>query len=88
MRRWQKLTCQRSSPQFGVTLVCYELFHKHFPYPFGEDKAVQRPTRAAATDISRVRARNALKILLDCSSHFGELTPAQRVAQLPKVLQK
>lgn len=69
--------------------MCYELFHKHFPYPFDEKTAqVARPTRAAHTDISRIRARNALKILLDCSSHFGEKTPAQRLAQLPKVLQR
>ncbi|TXT09606.1 uncharacterized protein COLE_03540 [Cutaneotrichosporon oleaginosum] len=62
----------RSSPQFGVTLACYELLSKSFPYPGGE-KATEavRPTRESHTDISRIRARNGLRILLDCSSRFG-----------------
>ncbi|BEI94504.1 uncharacterized protein CcaverHIS019_0700760 [Cutaneotrichosporon cavernicola] len=62
----------RSSPQFGVTLAVYEVLSKRFPYPGGE-KAVEavRPTHESHTDISRIRARNGLRILLDCSSRFG-----------------
>ncbi|KAL7424767.1 mitochondrial aspartate-glutamate transporter agc1 [Cryptotrichosporon argae] len=79
----------RSSPQFGVTLVCYELLHKHFPYPYAPiAPAAARPTRGAPSDMSRVRARNALRILLDCSSRFGMvgLNEAGRGLQaLPKV---
>ncbi|KAK4683810.1 hypothetical protein P7C73_g6410, partial [Tremellales sp. Uapishka_1] len=81
----------RSSPQFGVTLVCYESFHKHFPYPFAaETSEISRPASLSSnTDISRIRARNALRILLDCSSRFGMVDGASAgrgVETLPKVL--
>lgn len=69
----------RSSPQFGVTLAVYELMHKQFPYPGGDEAHAQAQAaapRPKQTDISRVRARNGLKILLDCSSRFGTLDPA------------
>ncbi|WVQ82660.1 hypothetical protein IAT38_004792 [Cryptococcus sp. DSM 104549] len=79
----------RSSPQFAVTLACYELLHKHFPYPFAPAPVVNRPSRSTQQDISRVRARNALRILLDCSSRFGMVdanTAAKGVTILPKSL--
>lgn len=61
----------RSSPQFGFTLVAYEYLHKFFPYP-GESGAKQLPAvlTSGHDDLSRVRARNALKILLDVHSDF------------------
>ncbi|TIA91112.1 hypothetical protein E3P99_01283 [Wallemia hederae] len=57
----------RSSPQFGVTLVAYEWLHKLLPYPF---QSTDKPSMSALLpqreeDITRVRARNALKLLLD-----------------------
>ncbi|ORY32278.1 putative mitochondrial inner membrane protein [Naematelia encephala] len=80
----------RSSPQFAATLSVYELLHKHFPYPFGpQAQTAARPVLSTQTDISRVRARNALRILLDCSSRFGMVgteSAAKNVALLPKVL--
>ncbi|KAL1408030.1 mitochondrial aspartate-glutamate transporter agc1 [Vanrija albida] len=82
----------RSSPQFGVTLAVYEVLHKKFPYPYAAETAVvtgARPTRASHTDISRIRARNGLRILLDCSSQFGMVSPeaaSKRVQSLPKAL--
>ncbi|WRT64290.1 uncharacterized protein IL334_001221 [Kwoniella shivajii] len=81
----------RSSPQFAVTLACYELLSKKFPYPFAANNttaAPSRPALSAQQDISRVRARNALRILLDCSSRFGMVdsqAAAKGVAGLPKV---
>jgi solute carrier family 25 aspartate/glutamate transporter 12/13 len=83
----------RSSPQFAVTLSVYEVLHKNFPYPFGPDadKAAARPAVfTPQTDISRIRARNGLRILLDCSSRFGMVnadSAAKHVNALPKVLQ-
>lgn len=86
----------RSSPQFAVTLSCYELLNKYFPYPFGDEahskagqaaSGVQRPFQA--TDISRIRAMNGLRILLDCSSQFGMVGPeavAKGVQNLPSSL--
>ncbi|KAG9119656.1 mitochondrial aspartate-glutamate transporter agc1 [Ceratobasidium sp. 392] len=66
----------RSSPQFGFTLVAYEYLHKFFPYP-GEHgtKELQTVLTSGHDDLSRVRARNALKILLDVHSDF-ERKPA------------
>ena len=80
----------RSSPQFAFTLVTYELLHKHFPYAGSAQSTAQtlRPSRGT-TDISRIRARNALRILLDCSSRFGMIDPnaaARGVGGLPKIL--
>ncbi|KAG8778339.1 mitochondrial aspartate-glutamate transporter agc1 [Ceratobasidium sp. 428] len=66
----------RSSPQFGFTLVAYEYLHKFLPYP-GEQgtKQLQTVLTSGHDDLSRVRARNALKILLDVHSDF-ERKPA------------
>lgn len=62
----------RSSPQFGFTLLAYEYLHKLLPYPW-EDKPpqVQTALTSRQDDISRIRARNALKILLDVHGDFG-----------------
>ncbi|EPQ60252.1 mitochondrial carrier [Gloeophyllum trabeum ATCC 11539] len=59
----------RSSPQFGFTLLAYEYLHKYpgkeQPQPVGS-LLTSRPE-----DMSKVRARNALKILLDVHGDFG-----------------
>ncbi|KAG8726445.1 mitochondrial aspartate-glutamate transporter agc1, partial [Ceratobasidium sp. 423] len=70
----------RSSPQFGFTLVAYEYLHKWFPYP-GEKTPNEKIETALSTgheDLSRVRARNALKILLDVHTDFARKTPAAK----------
>lgn len=62
----------RSSPQFGFTLVAYEYLHKFFPYPFnGQGREVETALTSQPEDISKIRARNALKILLDVHGDFG-----------------
>ncbi|WVF70310.1 hypothetical protein IAT40_005099 [Kwoniella sp. CBS 6097] len=82
----------RSSPQFAVTLACYELLSKNFPYPYAAAPlatTTARPSMATQQDISRVRARNALRILLDCSSRFGMVdseAAKKNVSLLPKAL--
>ncbi|KZS93297.1 mitochondrial inner membrane protein [Sistotremastrum niveocremeum HHB9708] len=64
----------RSSPQFGFTLVAYEYLHKLIPFPSDNGP---KPLHTALTsgtsqdDLSRIRARNALKILLDVHGDFG-----------------
>lgn len=63
----------RSSPQFGFTLLAYEYLQKLLPYPWQENKpeiktALTTPKR---DEMSRIRARNALKILLDVHGDFG-----------------
>ncbi|KDN36523.1 hypothetical protein RSAG8_10770, partial [Rhizoctonia solani AG-8 WAC10335] len=72
----------RSSPQFGFTLVAYEYLHKWIPYP-GEKTPNEKIETALSTgheDLSRVRARNALKILLDVHSDFERKGPAAKAA--------
>ncbi|KAL7410524.1 putative mitochondrial inner membrane protein [Mrakia frigida] len=65
----------RSSPQFAVTLVVYEWLKVHFPYPYGDNIPPPRPSfLSGPEDLTRVRARNALKILLDCHEDFGRTT--------------
>ncbi|WWC58629.1 uncharacterized protein I303_101173 [Kwoniella dejecticola CBS 10117] len=69
----------------------YEVLSKTFPYPFAPAAPIaptSRPSLGSSQDISRVRARNALRILLDCSSRFGMVDSASAskgVAILPKV---
>ncbi|KAM0793053.1 hypothetical protein ACM66B_000540 [Microbotryomycetes sp. NB124-2] len=63
----------RSSPQFGVTLVAYENLKKLFP--FGGKISVLPQSEE---DISRVRARNALKVLLDAHADFGRVNAAKQ----------
>jgi len=66
----------RSSPQFGFTLVAYEYLHTFLPFPWSKEEPTQ--VRTALTsgtgpdDLSRIRARNALKILLDVHGDFGQ----------------
>lgn len=62
----------RSSPQFGFTLVAYEYLHKFLPYPY-QDKPrdVETTFTSQPEDMSRIRARNALRILLDVHGNFG-----------------
>ncbi|WWC66402.1 uncharacterized protein I206_100304 [Kwoniella pini CBS 10737] len=82
----------RSSPQFAVTLAMYEVLSKNFPYPLAPAAPIApttaRPSLSSSQDISRIRARNALRILLDCSSRFGMVDSASAskgVTSLPKV---
>ncbi|CAK5280634.1 unnamed protein product [Mycena citricolor] len=62
----------RSSPQFAFTLMSYEMFKKMLPYPFDNSPRQAQPAlRLRAEEMSQVRARNALKILLDMHGDFG-----------------
>ncbi|KAL8286743.1 hypothetical protein RQP46_004271 [Phenoliferia psychrophenolica] len=54
----------RSSPQFGVTLVAYENLKLLFPFPDPET-SITDLVIPQQEDLSRIRARNALKVLLD-----------------------
>ncbi|KND01105.1 uncharacterized protein SPPG_04194 [Spizellomyces punctatus DAOM BR117] len=58
----------RSSPQFGVTLACYEFLHRVLPVDFGETPSftpiAQPNVGMVAPDVGR---RNALRVLNDLS---------------------
>jgi len=63
----------RSSPQFGFTLVAYEYLHKFFPFPWESRPAeVHTLLTSGQDDMAKVRARNALKILLDVHGDIGK----------------
>ncbi|KDE08230.1 hypothetical protein MVLG_01497 [Microbotryum lychnidis-dioicae p1A1 Lamole] len=66
----------RSSPQFGVTLVAYENLKKVFPFP-DPSTSITDLLPAQVEDISKVRARNALKVLLDVHEDFGGVRTKQ-----------
>ncbi|THH08356.1 hypothetical protein EW145_g2768 [Phellinidium pouzarii] len=59
----------RSSPQFGFTLVAYEYLHK-FPWE-DRPKEVETALTSGPENLAKVRARNALKILLDVHGNVG-----------------
>ncbi|KAG8765468.1 mitochondrial aspartate-glutamate transporter agc1 [Serendipita sp. 407] len=62
----------RSSPQFGFTLLAYEQLHHLFPYPWAEQpKKIDTMFTKVPDDLSMIRARNALKILLDVHGDIG-----------------
>ncbi|KAH7054000.1 mitochondrial carrier domain-containing protein [Linnemannia elongata] len=63
----------RSSPQFGTTLMVYEVLQRAFPFDGASDsanKALAQAT-APAEDLSYLQSKNALKILLDVHYKFG-----------------
>jgi len=67
----------RSSPQFGFTLVAYEYLHKFLPYPWEEQpKKLETVFTSGPEDMAKVRARNALKILLDVHGDVGRRSAA------------
>ncbi|KAF5368581.1 hypothetical protein D9758_002185 [Tetrapyrgos nigripes] len=62
----------RSSPQFGFTLLAYEQLKKKLPYPWDEKpRRVETALTSRPDEITKIRARNALKILLDVHGDFG-----------------
>ncbi|KAL0951634.1 hypothetical protein HGRIS_008314 [Hohenbuehelia grisea] len=67
----------RSSPQFACTLLGYEVLKDTMPYPWA-DKPIQVQTALTSQrdDLSKIRARNALKILLDVHGDFGRRAAA------------
>ncbi|KAI7822542.1 mitochondrial carrier [Gamsiella multidivaricata] len=63
----------RSSPQFGTTLMVYEMLQRAFPFdssPEAANKAMGTHV-APAEDLSYLQSKNALKILLDVHYKFG-----------------
>ncbi|KAJ3539095.1 hypothetical protein NM688_g6416 [Phlebia brevispora] len=65
----------RSSPQFGFTLVAYEYLQKYLPYPYRDQpRDVETSFTSQPEELSKIRARNALRILLDVHGDFGPRT--------------
>ncbi|KAJ7492348.1 mitochondrial carrier domain-containing protein [Mycena latifolia] len=60
----------RSSPQFAFTLMSYEMFKKLYPWD-AQPRQMETALTTRPDEMSKVRARNALKILLDVHGDFG-----------------
>ncbi|KAF9539415.1 mitochondrial aspartate-glutamate transporter agc1 [Mortierella hygrophila] len=60
----------RSSPQFGTTLMVYEVLQRAFPFD-GPAASTLTQVAAPAEDLSYLQSKNALKILLDVHYKFG-----------------
>ncbi|KIK70622.1 hypothetical protein GYMLUDRAFT_149880 [Collybiopsis luxurians FD-317 M1] len=65
----------RSSPQFGFTLLAYEQMKKYYPWD-EKPRRMETALTSRPEDISKIRARNALKILLDVHGDFGRRATA------------
>ncbi|KAF9955230.1 mitochondrial aspartate-glutamate transporter agc1 [Mortierella alpina] len=72
----------RSSPQFGTTLMVYEVLQRAFPFDGSEEKAQQVLAHTApghTDDLSYLQSKNALKILLDVHYKFGIVPPNVKI---------
>ncbi|CAG8462689.1 12264_t:CDS:2 [Dentiscutata erythropus] len=62
----------RSSPQFGTTLMVYELLQRLIPWSSSEEQVGKVVSAVTDTgDLGYLKSRNALKILLDLDYKFG-----------------
>ncbi|KAF9427157.1 mitochondrial aspartate-glutamate transporter agc1 [Podila epigama] len=64
----------RSSPQFGTTLMVYEMLQRAFPFDGSQEtasKALAHIAPSPSDDLSYLKSKNALKILLDVHYKFG-----------------
>ncbi|ORX68963.1 mitochondrial carrier [Linderina pennispora] len=67
----------RSSPQFGTTLMCYELIHRMVPFP-GEETHKRRDVgeeraREVSSQMALFNASNALRLMHDGNYKFGAM---------------
>lgn len=60
----------RSSPQFGVTLMTYEILQRWLPFD-GKPLRDEASENTVVVDLGLLRSRNALKMLLDLDYRFG-----------------
>ncbi|KAF9539094.1 mitochondrial aspartate-glutamate transporter agc1 [Mortierella hygrophila] len=77
----------RSSPQFGTTLMAYEVLQRVFPYGGAQETALHALANASklthVDDLSYLQSKNALKILLDVHYKFGIVPPNAKIPGAP-----
>ncbi|KAG9061342.1 mitochondrial aspartate-glutamate transporter agc1 [Linnemannia hyalina] len=77
----------RSSPQFGTTLMVYEVLQRAFPYGGAQETALHALAHANklthVDDLSYLQSKNALKILLDVHYKFGIVPPNAKIPAAP-----
>ncbi|KAI9146493.1 mitochondrial carrier domain-containing protein [Paraphysoderma sedebokerense] len=71
----------RSSPQFGVTLMTYELLQQTIPFPLDtpSTKPAISPKELAYIDSTFIKSKNAIKILMDIDTKFGVLPTTHKM---------
>ncbi|KAJ1921381.1 mitochondrial aspartate-glutamate transporter agc1 [Mycoemilia scoparia] len=63
----------RSSPQFGCTLMCYELLHRLFPFPGDKSSTSTVVADAQASKFGLMGTQNTLRLLRDLDFRFGTI---------------
>ncbi|KAJ2298911.1 mitochondrial aspartate-glutamate transporter agc1, partial [Coemansia sp. RSA 2706] len=71
----------RSSPQFGATLMCYEVIHRIVPFPgesheLPQERSAQQ-SRELSSQAALFHAGNALRLLHDSGYKFGAMPSAK-----------
>ncbi|KAF9977177.1 mitochondrial aspartate-glutamate transporter agc1 [Actinomortierella ambigua] len=69
----------RSSPQFGTTLMVYEVLQQAFPFDATPQQAAQAIAPIHKDDLTYLHSKNALKILLDVHYKFGVVPPNAKI---------
>ncbi|KAG0290659.1 mitochondrial aspartate-glutamate transporter agc1 [Dissophora globulifera] len=76
----------RSSPQFGTTLMVYEMLQRAFPFdasPETANKAIGAHVASESEELSFLQSKNALKILLDVHYKFGSVPAGVKLPSFP-----
>ncbi|KAJ1675441.1 mitochondrial aspartate-glutamate transporter agc1 [Spiromyces aspiralis] len=65
----------RSSPQFGATLMCYEVLHRHLPFPASSSTSSGHAASSPASipSVGLAGTQNTLRMLRDLDFRFGML---------------
>ncbi|KAJ2910803.1 mitochondrial aspartate-glutamate transporter agc1 [Coemansia aciculifera] len=75
----------RSSPQFGTTLMFYELIHRMVPFPGDEHGSpadrIRQQSRELSSQATLFHAEHALRILHNANYKFGSFSQQGRASQ-------
>lgn len=65
----------RSSPQFGVTLMSYELFKQWVPFPWSQKTGHQQQADQQQASTGLFRLRHVMRLMHDIDYKFGVIRP-------------
>ncbi|KAI3643962.1 hypothetical protein MP228_010126 [Amoeboaphelidium protococcarum] len=73
----------RSSPQFGVTLMSYELFQQWLPFPFDSQYQKQHGAIVAEKTDGLFKVANTIRLLKDIDQDFGRVQSISKSISSP-----
>ncbi|KAI3634958.1 hypothetical protein MIR68_007339 [Amoeboaphelidium protococcarum] len=73
----------RSSPQFGVTLMSYELFQQWLPFPFDSQYQKQHGAIVAEKTDGLFKVANTIRLLKDIDQDFGRVQSISKSVSSP-----